>query len=214
MIWTFNEWFKGLETSLSQKSFHFYLVRPLFDPILALVWSLILMRFVLNLIELGSNYLPLLLIVPKMRLFFISGEITRFRQKRRLHELFQWRFKVRGSSEHQEEQSRAKQGKARTCDKSAQRCTQGESRCVGQKSGTGTPYLEARPCCWAWPGRAGWHDRATVRGLAVLHGTAVPWSGPLRVSRFSVFLYTVFLHFWGLFSDFFRADFREKLSLA
>jgi len=55
------------------------IVRPLFDPILALIWSLILMHFMLNLVELGSNYLPLLLIMPKIRWFFISEEIIRFR---------------------------------------------------------------------------------------------------------------------------------------
>jgi len=74
------------------------IVRPLFDPILALIWSLILMRFMLNLVELGSNYPPLLLIVPKTCSFFILGEIIIFWWKRRLHERFQERLEVRGSS--------------------------------------------------------------------------------------------------------------------
>ena len=46
------------------------LVRPLFD--------LILVCFMLNLVELRSNCPLLLLIVPKTRSFFFSGEIIRF----------------------------------------------------------------------------------------------------------------------------------------
>ena len=55
----------------------------------------------LNLVELGSNYLPLIHIVPKMRCVFISGEIVGFRWKRGLQKRFRGRLEAQGSLEHQ-----------------------------------------------------------------------------------------------------------------
>ena len=51
----------------------------------------------LNLVELGSNYLPLIHVVPKMRFVFILGEIIGFWWKRGLQMRFQGRLEVRGS---------------------------------------------------------------------------------------------------------------------
>jgi len=39
----------------------------------------------------------------------------------------------------------------------------------------------------ARPGRAGWHDRATVHGQAVLPGTAVPGGDGASISCFTIF---------------------------
>ena len=57
-------------------------VRPLIDPILAFIWSLFLICFMLNLVELGSNYLPLIHFVPKMHFVLLSRETRGFWQKR------------------------------------------------------------------------------------------------------------------------------------
>ena len=120
----------------------------------------------LNLVELGLSYLPLLLIAPKMCSFFISGEIIMFRQKERLHERFQGRFEARGSPEHQEEQNRAKEGKARPC----------------------TPGKIRQPARhMARPPRAKKHGRATVHGQAVLLGMAVPPHAPV-LRNFAILL--------------------------
>ena len=53
-------------------------VRPLFDHILAHIWFFFLIHFMLNLVELESNYLLLVHIAPKMHFVFISGEIIWF----------------------------------------------------------------------------------------------------------------------------------------
>jgi len=53
-------------------------VRLLFDPILAHIGSLFFIRFMLNLVELGSNHLPSFHFVPKMCFVLLSGETRGF----------------------------------------------------------------------------------------------------------------------------------------
>ena len=55
----------------------------------------------LNLVDLGSNYLPFIHIMPKMHFVFILGEIIEYRWKRGLQKPFQGRLEVRRSLEHQ-----------------------------------------------------------------------------------------------------------------
>jgi len=57
----------------------------------------------LNLGDLGLNYLPSIHIVRKLRFVFILGEIIGFRWKRGLQMLVQGRLEDQGSHEHQEE---------------------------------------------------------------------------------------------------------------
>ena len=141
----------------------------------------------LNLVELGSNYLPLIHIMPKMRFVFISGAIIGFRRKRGLQKLFQGRLEVRGSLEHQGQQSRGKQRKARACDRGVRSCTRGRTSAASNS--------DAWP---AMPGRTAMRlcmgDRALVHGLA-----------DVRFARFCVFrsVYFVFLHFLGGLQAFF-----------
>ena len=54
----------------------------LFDHILAHIWSFSLIRFMLNLVELGSYHLPLIHFVPKMRFVLLSGENRGFDRKK------------------------------------------------------------------------------------------------------------------------------------
>jgi len=70
----------------------------------------------LNLVKLGLNYLPLLLIVPKMRSFFISGEIIRFDRKENFTSDFKedLRFEEAPSTKNnktEQKHGRAPQGK-------------------------------------------------------------------------------------------------------
>ena len=160
------------------------------------------MCFILNLVELGSNYLPLLLIVPKMHSFFLLGEIIRFRQKRRLHERFQERLEVRGSPEHYEQQSRGKQESARVCHKGA--WTQKQANlaqpvhgrlCMDARSCTGDP----RPCVGA---------RSIVR-----RSTGGCASGRLRDSAIFLGLFIRFSFTFGGSLDFFQSRFEGRISV-
>ena len=80
-------------------------VRPLFHLIFAPIWFLFLVRFMSNLGDLGSNYLPSIHIVRKLHFVFISGEIIVFRWKRGLQKWVQVRIEDQGNDEHQEEQN-------------------------------------------------------------------------------------------------------------
>jgi len=73
------------------------------------------MHFMLNLVKLGLNYLPLLLIVPKMRSFFISVEIIRFDRKENFTSDFKedLRFEeVPSIKNSKAEENRARHGRA------------------------------------------------------------------------------------------------------
>ena len=59
----------------------------------------------LNLGDLGSNYLPSIHIMPKLCFVFISGEIIMFRWKRGLEKQVQGRLEDQGNHEHHEEQN-------------------------------------------------------------------------------------------------------------
>jgi len=67
----------------------------------------------LNLGDLGSNYLPSIHIMPKLRFVFISGEIIVFRWKRGLQKYVQVRLEDQGNHEHQEEQNGGQHARSR-----------------------------------------------------------------------------------------------------
>jgi len=96
------------------------------------------------------------------------------------------RVEVWGSSEHQREQSGGKRGNAQAYIKAHDR--------VPQTITTKPAKKETRP------GRAGWHDRATMHGLAVLPGTAVPRWSAARLKSFSRFFLS------GIFCSFFSSS--------
>jgi len=171
------------------RSFAFSRPRPLFDSILAHVWSLFLVHFMLNLVDLGSNYLPSIHIVPKFRFVFILGEIIGFRWKRGLQKWFQGRLENQGSSKHQEEQNGGKRGKSWPRIKAHSRAPRNQHDRPASKV--------------ARPGRAGWHDRA--RGCHV---------GAAQFRIFSVFLFRFCFIFWDLSLEFFESSFRINLGFS
>jgi len=88
------------------------------------------------------------------------------------------RVEVWGSPEHQREQSEGKRGNARACIKEHDRAPQ---------SSTTKPARKV-----ARPGRAEWHNHATVHDQAVLPGTVVPGGDDAGISCFAIFFHGSF----------------------
>ena len=140
----------------------------------------------LNLVELGSNYLLLLLIMPKMRSFFISGENYQVLIETKISRAISRKIRV---SRKPRAPKIAKQQKTGHHTGVQQGCTAVHP---GQKPGQPRKLAHGQPC--------------------LAHGPCV--RPVYRVSRFLAFLIGVFLHFWRTFPDLFRTDFREKLRVS
>ena len=140
------------------------------------------MRFMLNQVELGSNYLPLLLIVLKCARSSFQEKSSGFNKK----EDFTSDFKEHLGFEEapSTKKSKAEQNRARY------------GRTIGVHCCAPKENQDALARNMAWPPRAKQHGRAPVYSLAVLASTVV-----LLFKR-------DFFHSFGTTLDFFQSSFR------